>query len=165
MDAELYELSGKVGDAMRSRKLMAATAESCTGGWIAQAITMVPGSSAWFDRGFVTYTNESKQQMLGVKPETLQQFGAVSEEAVREMVQGALARSGAGIALAVTGVAGPGGGTAKKPVGTVFLAWALRDGTVATQLKRFRGDRDRIRRETVIAALEGLLKLMGADTE
>jgi nicotinamide-nucleotide amidase len=161
MDAELYELAGKVGDALRRRKLIAATAESCTGGWIAQVITMVPGSSAWFDRGFVTYTNQSKQEMLGVQAQTLQKFGAVSEETVREMAQGALERSGAGIAVAVSGVAGPGGGTPKKPVGTVFLAWASHDGSTASQLKRFQGDRDNVRRQAVIVALQGMLRLMG----
>jgi nicotinamide-nucleotide amidase len=161
MDAELYELSGRVGDALKARKLMMAAAESCTGGWIGQAITMVPGSSKWFDRGFVTYTNEAKREMLGVSAETLQAFGAVSEQTVREMVAGALARSRAQIAVAVSGIAGPDGGSRDKPVGTVLLAWAERDGGIKARPMYFQGDRDAVRRQTVIAALEGLLALLG----
>ena len=162
MDAELYELSGRVGDALKTRKLMMAAAESCTGGWIGQAVTMVPGSSKWFDRGFVTYTNEAKQDMLGVSAGTLKEFGAVSEQTVREMVTGALSRSRAQIAVAVSGIAGPDGGSAQKPVGTVLLAWADKGGNVVAQSIRFSGDRDAVRRQTVIAALEGLLELLVA---
>jgi nicotinamide-nucleotide amidase len=161
MDAELYELSGKVGDALKARKLMMAAAESCTGGWIGQAITMVPGSSKWFDRGFVTYTNEAKQEMLGVSADTLKQFGAVSEQTVREMVAGALARSRAQIAMAVGGIAGPNGGSPAKPVGTVMLAWGEKGGSIKAQAMHFQGDRDAVRRQTVIAGLEGLLALLG----
>ena len=161
MDAELYELAGRVADALKARKLMMAAAESCTGGWIGQAVTMVPGSSNWFDRGFVTYTNEAKQDMLGVSAETLKQFGAVSEQAVREMAAGALARSRAHIAVAVSGVAGPGGGSPDKPVGTVWLAWAEKGGNPTAKSIRFYGDRDRVRRQTVMAALEGLVAMLG----
>ena len=161
MDAELYALSGRVGDALKARKLMMAAAESCTGGWIGQAVTMVPGSSKWFDRGFVTYTNEAKQDMLGVSAETLKEFGAVSEQTVREMVAGALTRSRAKIAVAVTGIAGPDGGSPAKPVGTVLLAWGKKGGSIKAQAIRFQGDRDAVRRQTVIAALEGLLALLG----
>jgi nicotinamide-nucleotide amidase len=161
MDAELYELSGRVGDALKARKLMMATAESCTGGWIGQAVTMVPGSSKWFDRGFVTYTNEAKQDMLGVSAETLKAFGAVSEQTVREMVAGALARSRAQVAVAVSGIAGPDGGSRQKPVGTVSLAWGERQRRIETRSMHFHGDRDAVRRQTVIAALEGLLALLG----
>ena len=157
MDAELYELSGRVGDALKARNLMMAAAESCTGGWIGQAITMVPGSSKWFDRAFVTYTNEAKQEMLGVSAETLNEFGAVSEQTVREMVAGALARSRANIAVAVSGIAGPDGGSRKKPVGTVLLAWGEKGGGIKAQAVHFQGDRDAVRRQTVIAALEGVL--------
>jgi nicotinamide-nucleotide amidase len=157
MDAEIYELSGRVGDALKARKLMMAAAESCTGGWIGQAVTMVPGSSKWFDRGFVTYTNEAKQDMLGVSAETLKEFGAVSEQAVREMVAGALARSRAQIAVAVSGIAGPDGGSRQKPVGTVLLAWGEKGGGITARSVHFQGDRDAVRRQTVIAALEGLL--------
>jgi nicotinamide-nucleotide amidase len=160
MDAELYELSGRIADALKARKLMMAAAESCTGGWIGQAVTMVPGSSKWFDRGFVTYTNEAKQDMLGVSAATLNEFGAVSEQTVREMVAGALARSRAQIAVAVSGIAGPEGGSRQKPVGTVLLAWAEKGGGVTARSIRFQGDRDAVRRQTVIAALEGLLALL-----
>ncbi|MFN0039419.1 MAG: CinA family protein [Burkholderiales bacterium] len=160
MDAELYELSGRLGDLARARGIVVSAAESCTGGWIAQTITMVPGSSAWFDRGFVTYTNDAKREMLGVQADTLKKFGAVSEEVVREMVQGALARSAAQVAVAVSGVAGPGGGTPKKPVGTVMLAWALANSEPRVAHQEFQGDRDAVRRQSVIVALEGLLALM-----
>ena len=161
MDAELYEVSGKVGDALKAKALVMAAAESCTGGWIGQAVTMVPGSSKWFDRGFVTYTNEAKQDMLGVSAETLKEFGAVSEQAVREMAAGSLARSRAHIAVAVSGVAGPGGGSPDKPVGTVWLAWAEKGGKLTAKSIRFHGDRDRVRRQTVMAALEGLVAMLG----
>lgn len=157
MDAELYELSGRVGDALKARNLMMAAAESCTGGWIGQAVTMVPGSSKWFDRGFVTYTNEAKQDMLGVSIETLNEFGAVSEQTVREMVAGALVRSRAQVAVAVSGIAGPDGGSRQKPVGTVLLAWGEKGGGIKAQAFHFQGDRDAVRRQSVIAALEGLL--------
>jgi nicotinamide-nucleotide amidase len=161
MDAELYALSGKVGDALKSRKMMMAAAESCTGGWIGQAVTMVPGSSKWFDRGFVTYPNDAKQDMLGVTGATLKDFGAVSEQTVREMVAGALGRSKAQVAVAVSGIAGPDGGTKAKPVGTVMLAWGLKDGAIRAQSVHFMGERDSVRRQTVFAALEGVLTLLG----
>src|SRR6185295_7529299 len=160
MDAELYELSGRVGDALKARKLMMAAAESCTGGWIGQAVTMVPGSSKWFDRGFVTYTNEAKEDMLGVGHKTLETFGAVSEQTVREMVAGALARSRAQVAVAVSGIAGPDGGSSKKPVGTVLLAWGQKGVSTRAQAMHFPGDRDAVRRQSVIAALDGILALL-----
>src|SRR5690348_8127989 len=122
----LYRLAKQVGAALKARRLMLATAESCTGGWIAEAVTMVPGSSEWFERAFVTYTYISKREMLGVKQKTLGRHGAVAEEVVREMVTGALARSHAQVAVAVSGVAGPSGGTPDKPVGTVCLAWGVK---------------------------------------
>ena len=161
MDAELYELSGRVGDALKSRGLMMAAAESCTGGWIGQAVTMVPGSSQWFDRGFVTYTNGAKQEMLGVRSATLEKFGAVSEQTVLEMVTGALSRSRAQVAVAVSGIAGPDGGSAQKPVGTVALAWAEKGARGEARSMHFRGDRDAVRRQAVLAALEGLLAMLG----
>ena len=141
----LYRLAEKVGAALKSRRLMLATAESCTGGWIAEAVTMVPGSSEWFERGFVTYTYISKREMLGVKEATLDKHGAVSEEVVREMVEGALARSHAQVAVAVSGVAGPAGGTPDKPVGTVCFAWGMKDGKPRSETKRFPGDREAVR--------------------
>ncbi len=157
MDAELYKLSVRVGEALKARNFMMSAAESCTGGWIGQVVTMVPGSSTWFDRGFVTYTNEAKQDMLGVRAETLKRYGAVSAETVREMVAGALARSRARIAVAVSGIAGPDGGSSPKPVGTVLLAWGEQGGAITAKSMHFQGDRDAVRRQSVIAALEGLL--------
>ncbi len=137
-----------------------ATAESCTGGWIAKALTDIAGSSKWFVEGFVTYSNDSKVQRLGVPRSVLKTQGAVSEAAVRAMAVGALERTGAQVAVAVTGIAGPGGAVPGKPVGTVWLGWAERRGRsihVEAKLKRFRGDREAVRRKTVRAALEGLL--------
>jgi len=136
---------------------MLATAESCTGGWVAQAVTSIAGSSDWFERGFVTYSNAAKQELLGVRKSTLHRYGAVSEQTAREMALGALARSRAGVSLAVTGVAGPAGGSPAKPVGMVCFAWA-RGRAVATESRRFRGGRENVRRRSVIHALEGLLK-------
>ena len=162
MDAELYGLAGKVGDALKARKLMLATAESCTGGWVGQVVTMVPGSSQWFDRGFVTYTNDAKRAMLGVRKETLKKFGAVSEQTVREMVDGALSHSKAQVVLAVSGIAGPDGGSPERPVGTVCLAWGMRRGAPArSAIRHYSGDRDAVRRQSVITALEGVLALLG----
>lgn len=162
MDQALYRLAARVGRTLKSRELMIATAESCTGGWIAQAITMVPGSSEWFERGFVTYTYISKREMLGVKARTLAKHGAVSEEVVREMAQGALARSHAQIAVSISGVAGPGGGTPDKPVGTICFAWARKGGPLVVQTRRFRGDRDQVRRRSVDHALRGVLAILAA---
>lgn len=159
LDTELYDLAVRVGQALQQRGWMLATAESCTGGWIGQAVTMVPGSSAWFDRGFITYTNQAKQEMLGVSPGTLASHGAVSEQTVGEMVTGALQRSAAQVAVAVSGVAGPAGGSAAKPVGTVCLGAALRGGSVRCETLRLPGDRDAVRRATVMAALRRVLDL------
>jgi nicotinamide-nucleotide amidase len=159
-DSLLYDLAERVGRALDERGLMMATAESCTGGWIAEAITMVPGSSAWFERGFVTYTYISKREMLGVSAETLEQHGAVSDAVVRQMVDGALARSRAQVAVAVSGTAGPGGGTAEKPVGTVCLAWGLKDGALRAETRHFKGDREAVRRQSVAYALEGVLAMV-----
>jgi nicotinamide-nucleotide amidase len=139
---------------------MLATAESCTGGWIAEAVTMVPGSSDWFERGFVTYTYISKREMLGVKEATLEKHGAVSEDVVREMAQGALARSHAQVAVAVSGVAGPSGGTPDKPVGTVYFAWGMKNGEPRSETKRFAGDREAVRRQSVEHALTGVLAML-----
>ena len=139
---------------------MLATAESCTGGWIAEAVTMVPGSSAWFERGFVTYTYISKREMLGVKEKTLGVHGAVAEEVVREMVEGALTRSHAQVAVAVSGVAGPSGGTPEKPVGTVCFAWSMKNRKTRSETRRFPGDRDAVRRASVAHALKGVLAML-----
>jgi nicotinamide-nucleotide amidase len=159
-EAELASLAAEVGWALRRKGWMLATAESCTGGWIAQVATAIAGSSQWFERGFVTYSNAAKQEMLGVREETLRQHGAVSEATVREMAAGALAASRAQVAVAVSGIAGPGGGTAEKPVGTVWIAWAESAGVgvdiVATRYHFF-GDRQVIRAQTVQQALKGVL--------
>jgi len=159
-DARLFELAARVGEALKAQGLMLATAESCTGGWIAQALTAVPGSSNWFERGFVTYTYISKREMLGVTQDTLGTHGAVSEPTVREMVAGALANSHAQIAVSVSGTAGPTGGTPQKPVGTVCFAWSVKNGEPKSATKRYNGDREAVRRQAVHFALEGLLGLL-----
>jgi len=157
MDKEIIELSGKLGKVLKEKGLMVATAESCTGGGIAQAITEIPGSSAWFDRGFITYSNLSKVQMLQVKQSTLDQYGAVSEETAEEMVEGALNNSNADLAISVTGIAGPAGGTSQKPAGTVYIAWVEGENTIVCKKFYFIGDRFEIRNQTIIASLNALL--------
>lgn len=159
-DPQLYRLAEQVGQALKARGLMLATAESCTGGWVAEAVTMVPGSSDWFERGFVTYTYISKREMLGVSDATLSTHGAVSEQTVREMVKGALANSHAQVAVAVSGTAGPGGGTLEKPVGTVCLAWALKDGDLRSETRHMAGNREAVRKQSVEHALKGVLGLL-----
>ncbi|MDZ7622017.1 MAG: nicotinamide-nucleotide amidase [Candidatus Competibacteraceae bacterium] len=156
----LYELAAKMGAALRTRGQTIAIAESCTGGWIAKVATDVPGSSGWFDRGFVTYSNVAKSDLLGVRKETIVNHGAVSAEVVAEMADGALQRSPADVVVAVSGIAGPDGGTPDKPVGTVYLAWALREGSVHTERRQFQGDRDRVRLQSVAAALQGVLDVL-----
>lgn len=159
-DAELRVLAQAVAEELMSRHLMLVTAESCTGGWIAKTLTDLPGSSAWFEAGLVTYSYEAKQALLGVDPRTLEHTGAVSEETAQEMVSGAQARFGAGVAVAVTGIAGPGGATPGKPVGTVWIAWKRRGGYAYARLFHFDGDREAVRRQTVAAALVGLRKTL-----
>ncbi|HET6555045.1 MAG TPA: CinA family protein [Dyella sp.] len=159
-DAELKELAEQIAAAALQQRLMLVTAESCTGGWIAKTLTDLPGSSAWFDAGVVTYSYEAKEALLGVNPRTLERTGAVSEETVLEMVSGALARFGAGMAVAVTGIAGPSGGTPEKPVGTVWLGWKRRGGYAHARLFHFDGDREAVRRQTVAAALSGVIKAL-----
>jgi nicotinamide-nucleotide amidase len=158
IDNELLTLAAELGKALSIHGGKIATAESCTGGWIAQIITEITGSSAWFDRGFVTYSNAAKMQMLGVKPETLERYGAVSAETATEMVAGALAHSDASCAIAVTGIAGPGGGTPSKPVGTVFIAWQKQGESPKVAKQQFSGDRHQIRAQAVKVALEGALQ-------
>jgi nicotinamide-nucleotide amidase len=160
LDSELYRLAVEAGRALKAKGWMLVTAESCTAGWVAEAVTMVPGSSEWFERGFITYTDLAKQQMLGVQTATLERHGAVSEPTVREMAAGALARSPADVALAVSGVAGPSGGTPAKPVGMVCLAWGLRGREPSCLTRHFPGDREAVRRLAVIAALEGLIQAL-----
>ena len=159
-DPELEVLARSCGAALKRRGLVLASAESCTGGWVAAAITTIAGSSEWFDRGFVTYSNQAKQDMLGVAPGTLERFGAVSEQTAREMVEGALAHSRADVALAITGIAGPGGGSAEKPVGAVCFAWAIAGQETRTATRHFAGDRTAVRRQSVEFALRTLLDVI-----
>ena len=157
MDAELIALSAAIGAACRQRRLSLVTAESCTGGWAAQVITHTAGSSGWFERGFVTYSNEAKIEMLGVRQETLQRLGAVSPETAAEMAAGALKNSKALFSLSITGIAGPTGGSPGKPVGTVCFAWCRTGESPKTETVVFTGDREAVRRQAVIHALHGLL--------
>ena len=161
-DSALGELAQRVGSALKAQHLMLVTAESCTGGWIAKTATDLAGSSEWFDSGIVAYSYEAKQAFLGVRPQTLEIHGAVSRETVIDMVSGALVHSGASIAVAVTGIAGPSGGTIDKPVGTVWLAWKRRGGYPTAKSFHFDGDREAVRRQTVEAALRGVLDLVGS---
>ena len=161
MSAVGQSLAERLGDALRAKHWTVATAESCTGGLIAGAITDIAGSSEWFDRGFVTYSNEAKMEMLGVSAKTLAVHGAVSEATAREMVTGAL-RNGATLAVAVTGIAGPAGGTPTKPVGLVWLAFGRRDGPIDAREEHFAGDRAAVRAGTVRRALEGLIERASA---
>lgn len=149
--------SARLGHTLRKLGLRVTAAESCTGGGIAEAITRVSGSSAWFDTGFVTYANHSKTQLLGVEVADLERFGAVSEPVVRAMADGALEAASADLAVAVSGVAGPDGGTPEKPVGTVWFAWSMRDTGVVTHCRRFQGNRSDVRAQAVLHGLHGLL--------
>ncbi|MBI5449981.1 MAG: nicotinamide-nucleotide amidohydrolase family protein [Gammaproteobacteria bacterium] len=160
MDAELEQLAQRIGEQLLARGWRLASAESCTGGLAAALITTVAGSSQWFDRGFVSYSNLAKQQMLGVSAATLERHGAVSEQTVAAMAAGALQHSQARVALAISGIAGPGGGTVDKPVGTVCLAWCAADHPGRTLTTHFTGDREAIRRQAVRAALDGVLILL-----
>jgi len=159
-DGELRAIAEMIGAKLLDARLMLVTAESCTGGWIAKTVTDIAGSSAWFDCGLAAYSYEAKQALLGVRPQTLEEHGAVSRETVIEMVSGALVHSGASVAVAVTGIAGPGGGTAEKPVGTVWIAWKRRGGYPHAEVFHFDGDREAIRRKTVARALQGLETLI-----
>jgi nicotinamide-nucleotide amidase len=164
MPNDLLSLADQLGQQLSKRGQMLALAESCTGGWIAQSVTEIAGSSVWFDRGFVTYSNAAKTAMLGVRESTLQQYGAVSSQTASEMVAGALKFSDADIALAVTGIAGPGGGTAEKPVGLVFIAWQTRGQPCRCLEQHFEGDRHAVRRQTVQKALQCLLDEFHTDS-
>lgn len=159
MNTDLLTLSTTVGQALQARGLLLATAESCTGGGVAQAVTDVGGSSAWFERGFVTYSNGAKSTMLGVPADLIAAHGAVSEEVAAAMAQGALARSDARVAVSTTGIAGPTGGVPGKPVGTVCFGWAM-DGRVQTQRLVFAGDRQAVRAQAVAHALQELLRFI-----
>ena len=159
-DEELHQLAVALGEKLCARGWMLATAESCTGGWVGQLITSLAGSSHWYERGFITYANAAKIEMLGVPPETLEAHGAVSEETAMAMAAGALRHSHAQATLAISGIAGPGGGTPQKPVGLVCYGWALADGTLMSSTCRLDGDREEIRSRAVAAALRGLIELV-----
>ena len=159
-DPEALESNARrLGEILRAQGRRMVTAESCTGGWIAETLTAIPGSSEWFDRGYVTYSNRAKTAVLGVAERTLQTHGAVSAETVVEMAVGALAAASVEVAVAVTGIAGPDGGTAQKPVGTVWFGWCLPGREPVTRAMLFAGDRRSVRAQTVAVALEGLIEL------
>ncbi|MCW8829382.1 MAG: nicotinamide-nucleotide amidohydrolase family protein [Gammaproteobacteria bacterium] len=157
-DKSLQAEAQEVAERLCRRGWLLAAAESCTGGWLAKVCTDLPGSSAWFERGFVTYTNQSKQEMLGVRAETLAAHGAVSEATVTEMAAGALHNSRAQISVAISGIAGPGGGSAEKPLGTVCFAWGIEGEAPQSERCRFDGDREQVRRQAVLHALQGVAR-------
>lgn len=157
-DASLQAKIIQVAETLNKNHFMLTTAESCTGGWVAKCCTDLAGSSSWFERGFVTYSNQAKQDQLGVQLASLQQDGAVSQTVAEEMALGALNNSCADISVALTGIAGPDGGTETKPVGTVWIGWARKSDKVVSQLFQFEGDRESIRRQAVLNALSGIIK-------
>jgi nicotinamide-nucleotide amidase len=161
-DALTLEMAERLGRQLLAARLRLATTESCTGGGLAYAITAVPGSSQWFERGFITYSNEAKQEMLSVPQDTLAKHGAVSEATAASMAIGALVHTPADVAVAITGIAGPDGGTKDKPVGTVCFAWSRRGGTTRTARVLFEGDRARVREQSILTAMQGLLDMLGA---
>ncbi len=156
-DDDLQQLTAQAAQSLLKKQWLLSVAESCTGGWVAKCCTDLAASSAWFDRGFVTYSNQAKQDMLGVNTETLNIDGAVSEQTVIAMAQGALQNSNANISVSISGIAGPDGGSAEKPIGTVWLAWATKN-FAKTELHHFSGDRDAVRRQAVAIALKGIIK-------
>ena len=158
-------LAAQVGGLLKAHGLMLATAESCTGGGVAHAVTGIAGSSTWFERGFIAYSNQAKQQMLGVSEATLNQHGAVSEAVVREMATGTIRHSRAQVSLAVSGIAGPDGGTADKPVGTVWFAWCVKDRMCVSHIHHLAGNRAEIRAQSVRIALQGVVDLLNQLTE
>ena len=161
---DILKLSADLGRMLQHLGISMCTAESCTGGLISAFITDISGSSEWFDRAFVTYTNEAKMEMLGVSSDTLERHGAVSSQTVEEMVRGAVERSAATVGVAVSGIAGPTGGTPEKPVGTVWMAWCYPDGYVETECHHFNGNRQEVRLCTVAEAFRRLLEKISAHT-
>jgi len=157
-DKQLYQASQLVASTLQELELTLSSAESCTGGWLAKCCTDLPASSQWFSHGFTTYSNASKQGLLGVNSATIDTFGAVSEQTVIEMVNGALTDSNSSISVAITGIAGPEGGSPDKPIGTVWFAWKKRQAHVVTALHQFDGDRESVRRQAVMTALQGIVK-------
>jgi len=161
---ELEMMASSLGQTLGAQQKILATAESCTGGWIAQTATAIPGSSQWFDRGYVTYSNRAKMEVLGVPEDILERYGAVSEQTAAAMAAGAIEAARVDVSVAVTGVAGPDGGSAEKPVGMVWFGWCLRGHAPVTKVIQFSGDRHSVRNQTVTAALTGLLQLVGAES-
>jgi nicotinamide-nucleotide amidase len=159
----LTKLTQQCAGLLIKNKLRMVVAESCTGGWLAKVLTDLPGSSQWFDRGYITYSNQAKQAMLGVNASTLMQFGAVSESTVREMVLGAQSNSGADVVIAISGIAGPGGGSDEKPVGTVCFAWMVCTNEPAAIQVHFTGDREQVREQAVVFALEKLIEQLSGE--
>jgi len=170
MDTELYQLAEQVAEKLTETGDRLGTAESCTGGWVAKCMTDVPGSSAWFERGYVVYTGLAKQQMLDVPAEVINASGEVSEAVVRSLAEGVLAKSTASVSLAISGIAGPGGGSDEKPVGTVWFAWSraekvsgvVRGVKTVTEMQCFSGDREAVRKQAVVSAMKGVLNLLTA---
>jgi nicotinamide-nucleotide amidase len=156
-DPEILDLAQRLGVALTARGWKLVTAESCTGGWVSTAVTEIAGSSDWFDRGFVVYSYAAKQELLGVAADSIREHGAVSEVVVSEMIAGALRHSDAQIGVAISGIAGPTGGSARRPVGTVCFAWGVRDGARDVDTRHFAGGRHEVRRQSVIHAMQGLL--------
>jgi nicotinamide-nucleotide amidase len=160
MKKTISELATLLGNRLQEQGFTLISAESCTGGGLGFAVTSISGSSAWFDRGFITYTNKSKEELLGVKKETLDAWGAVSEQTAREMAEGALRASHADISIAITGIAGPTGGSVEKPVGTVWIAYASKHQPTQADVYFFSGDRENIREQAIEAAMDGVLKYL-----
>lgn len=153
-------LAKQTGILLTQHGLILVSAESCTGGWLGQVVTTVPGSSTWYERGFITYSNISKQEMLGVRDDTIEQFGAVSEQTAYEMAMGAVTNSHAQVGVSITGIAGPDGGTETKPVGMVCFAWVMKEGLARRETQIFKGDRQSIRHQSVTIALQGVISLL-----
>ena len=160
---ELESLSSELGSLLNKKNYFFTTAESCTGGWVGQSLTSVPGSSSWYGCGFITYSNIAKYKILDVSKETLDNHGAVSQEVVEAMVKGALLKSRANLGVAISGIAGPGGGTLERPVGTVCLAWKLNDLPTLSITEVFEGSREEVRFKSVSKALEGAISLLKND--
>lgn len=156
--SKLILLTNQIANILATKRWRLASCESCTGGWLAKSCTDISGSSSWFERGFITYSNQSKHDLVNVSLSTIEQFGAVSEQTAIEMAQGTLSHSNADISVAITGIAGPDGGTVEKPVGTVWFAWAIKNQGTQTQKYQFKGDREQVRVQAVIAALQGIIK-------
>ncbi len=159
-DHDLYQLAERLGQTLLDQQLCLATAESCTGGWVGKVMTDVAGSSSWYERGFITYTNQAKQDQLAVSAATLQAHGAVSEATAQAMAAGVLQFSHAQLSLAITGIAGPSGGSEQKPVGLVWFAWSRKEAQTIATSQVFKGDREAVRRQAVLYALEGVFQLL-----